>query len=178
MTASGNSHRRRPTRLHDLARHVVHAAGRFTFWALVAFHVGLLGTQIAEGRLFEPQTVGRWVVAVLVLAGFRRLSRLGLPLIFGRRATVLWLLVILLHCHAGWASGTVSVDLGIPETLGALATVTGSASVLGALIVALLVTLLRLRLDGRAARVAPTVLAGIASPGFVFRFAPRPPPLG
>ena len=117
---------RRVTGAGDLARRVVHAAGRLAFWALVTFHVGLFAVHVVQGRLFEPETAGRWIVAVLLLAGFRRLSHLGLPLVFGQRAVVLWLLVILLHCHAGWANGSTSLDLAVPETLGALSQITGS----------------------------------------------------
>jgi hypothetical protein len=177
MTNSATFGRRRVTGAGDLARRVVQVAGRLAFWALVAFHVGLLSVHVVQGRLLEPQTAGRWVVAVLLLAGFRRLSSLGLPLVFGQRAVVLWLLVILLHCHAGWANGTASLDLAVPETLGALTQLTGSITVLGALLVALLKLLPRLRRDGRAACAAPVILAGLASPGFVFQFAPRPPPV-
>ncbi len=177
MTSSSTLGRRRVTGAGDLARRVVRAAGRLAFWALLAFHAGLLSVHVTQGRLLEPQTAGRWVAAVLVLAGFRRLSRLGLPLVFGQRAVVLWLLVILLHCHAGPAGGSTSVDLGIPETIGALAQMTGTISVLGALLVVLLAAAQRPRRDLRAAFAAPVILAGLAAPGFVFRFAPRPPPL-
>jgi hypothetical protein len=177
MSSSKTFDRRRVTGAGDLARRVVHASGRLAFWALVTFHVGLFAVHVIQGRLFEPETAGRWIVAVLLLAGFRRLSHLGLPLVFGQRAVVLWLLVILLHCHAGWANGSASLDLAVPETLGALSQLTGSLTVLGALLVVLLVALQRLRRDGRAALAAPVILAGLASPGFVFGFAPRPPPL-
>ena len=177
MMNSRTKHRRRVIRAGDLAGHVVHAAGRFAFWALVTFHVALLSVHVTQGRLLEPQTAGRWIVAVLLLAGFRRLSSLGLPLVFGQRAVVLWLLVILLHCHAGWASGSTSLDLAMPETLGALSQLTGSLTVLGALLVVLLVAQQRLRRDGRAACSVPVILGGLVSPGFVFQFAPRPPPL-
>ena len=131
MTSNRTIGRRRVTGAGDLAGHVVHAAGRLAFWALVAFHAGLFSVHLIQGRLLEPQTAGRWVVAVLLIAGFRRLSSLGLPLVFGQRAVVLWLLVLLLHCHAGWASGSTSLDLAVPETLGALSQLAGSLTVAG-----------------------------------------------
>lgn len=169
--------RRRVTRAGDLAGRVVRAAGRLSFWALVTFHVGLLSVHVTQGRLLEPQTAGRWVVAVLLLAGFHRLSSLGLPLVFGQRAVVLWLLVILLHCHAGWANGSTSLDLAVPEALGALSQLAGPLTLLGALLVVLLIGRQRLWRDGRAAFASPVILGGLASPGVVFQFAPRPPPL-
>ena len=177
MTNSRTFDRRRVTGAGDLAGRVIYAAGRLAFWALVAFHAGLFSVHVIQGRLVEPQTAGRWIVAVLLLAGFRRLSRLGLPLVFGQRAVVLWLLVILLHCHAGWANGSTTIDLAVPETLGALSQLTGSVAVLGALLVVLLIARQRQRRDGRAAFAAPVILAGLASPGFVFRLAARPPPI-
>jgi hypothetical protein len=176
MASSRTIGRRRVTHAGDLARRAVRVAGRLAFWALVTFHVGLLSVHLVQGRLLQPQTAGRWVVAVLVLAGFRRLSRLGLPLVLGQRAVVLWLLVILLHCHAGWADSAASLDLAMPETLGAVSQIAGSIAVLGALLVVLSTAPKRLRRDGRAATAAPLILAGLAAPGFVFRFAPRPPP--
>jgi hypothetical protein len=177
MTSSRTFDRHRVTGAGDLARRAVYAAGRLAFWALVAFHVGLLSVHVVQGKLLEPQTAGRWVVAVLLLAGFRRLNSLGLPLVFGQRAVVLWLLVILLHCHAGSADGSTGLQFAVPETLGALSQLTGSITVLGASLVVLLTALQRLRRDGCAARAAPVILAGLASPGFVFQFAPRPPPV-
>ena len=152
-------------------------AGRLAFWVLVAFHAWLVVSHLFGGRPFEPQTAVRWVVAVGVLAGFRALSRLGLPLFFGRRAVVLWLLVILIHCQGVWNAGATSVQLGVPETVGALAQLIGSVSVLGTLLVALLATLVRAGHDGRQVFAIPVVVAGVPSPGVFFRFAPRPPPL-
>jgi hypothetical protein len=177
MTDNRTIGRRRVTGAGDLGRRVLHAAGRLAFWALVAFHAGVFSVDLIQGRLLESQTAGRWVVAVLLLAGFRRLSSLGLPLVFGQRAVVLWLLVILLHCHAGWATGPTSLDLAVPETLGALSQLAGSVTVLGALLLVLLTALHRPRRDGRAACAAPVVLVRLASPGFGVPFAPRPPPL-
>jgi len=177
MTNSTTFDRRRVTRTGDLARRAVYAAGRLAFWALVAFHAGLFSVHVVQGRLLEPDSAGRWVLAVLLLAGFRRLSRLGLPLVFGQRAVVLWLLVIMLHCHAGWANDSTGLDLAVPETLGALSQLAGSVAVLGPLLVVLLIGRQRLWRDGRAAFASPVIRGGLASPDFVFQFTPRPPPL-
>ncbi|MCX6551433.1 MAG: hypothetical protein NTY02_10585 [Acidobacteria bacterium] len=177
MAATAIPARRSLTRADDLVAMAVRATGRLAFAALVVFHAWLFWTHVAAGKLFEPQIALRWVVAVGVLVGFRALSRVGLPLFFGKRAVVLWLLVILIHCHAVWTGDATSAELGIPETIGALAQLTSSVSVLGTLLVILLATSLRAGQRGRPAFSIPVVVAGLASPGCTFRFAPRPPPL-
>jgi hypothetical protein len=154
----------------------VGALGRLAFWALVAFHAWLLVSHVVGGRPFEAQTVARWLAAVGVLVGFRALARLGLPLFSGKRAIVLWLLVILIHCHAVWSADLSQVPLGIPETLGALAQLVGSTGVLGTLLVVLLATVVRAGRDGRPNGFVPVVVAGLPTSGVVFRFSPRPPP--
>jgi len=177
MTAFTTTARRSSTRAETLVRLAVRAAGQVAFGLLVAFHVWLLWTHLVVGQAFEPQTAVRWLVAVGVLAGFRALSRRGHPLVFGRRAVALWLLVIVIHCHAGWTGDVVTADLGVPETLHALSLITGSISVLGALAVVLLVTQAPAAFDARLAVPASASIAGLPSDGFTYRFAPRPPPL-
>lgn len=180
MATYANAARRGTTRAEALVRMAVGALGRVAFALLVALHVWLLWTHLLAGKAFEPGTALRWLVAVGVLVGFRALSRLGLPLLSGRRAVVLWLLVILIHCHAVWTGDVITADLGVPETLHALSQLTGSVSVLGTLIVALVAAQaahVAAVVDLRRARPAPALVAGLPSDGFTFRFAPRPPPL-
>ena len=177
MTTYATPARRSSTRAQDLVLIAVRAAGQVAFGLLVAFHVWLLWTHIVAGKAYEPATAFRWLLAIGVLAGFRALSRLGLPLLFGRRAVALWLLVILIHCHAVWTGDVVTADLGVPETLHALSQITGSISVLGALAVVLLGTQAAAALVMRRALLVPIGLAGLSSDGFTHGFAPRPPPL-
>jgi len=170
--------RQSSSRAETLVRTSVQALGRLAFALLVAFHVWLLWTHLVVGKAFEPETAVRWLVAVGVLAGFRALSRHGLPLLFGRRAVALWLLVILIHCHAVWTGDVVTSDLGVPETLHALSQITGSISVLGTLVVALVAAHAAAAvLDVRRVVPTPALVAGLPSDGFTYRFAPRPPPL-
>jgi len=180
MAIHGNAARHGTTRAETLVRMAMGALGRAAFALLVAFHAWLLWTHLAAGQAFEPGEVIRWLVAVGVLVGFRALSRLGLPLLSGRRAVVLWLLVILIHCHAVWTGGVITADLGVPETLHALSQFTGSISVLGTLIVTLVAVHAAHAAavaDRRRTMPAPALVAGLPSDGFTFRFAPRPPPL-
>jgi multisubunit Na+/H+ antiporter MnhB subunit len=68
--------------------------------ALVIFHLVLFWDQIADGRLLDPAVAVRWGVSALLLAALAALRRAGVPLLWGRRALVVWVLVALLH----WAA--------------------------------------------------------------------------
>ena len=64
---------------------------------IVAFHGGLLWQRLVDGSLLEPVVVARWAVSALLCVALLRLWRNGLPLLRGRRAGVIWLIVALLH---------------------------------------------------------------------------------
>lgn len=177
MTTFPSTARRTTPRADALLQSAVRALGQLAFAALVVFHVWLLWTHIVAGKAFEPGTAMRWLVAVGVLAGFRALSRRGLPVLFGRRAIVLWLLVILIHCHAVWTGDVVVSDLALPETVHALSQLTGAVGVLGTLLAALLVARAAAHAPVRRLAAVPAMAAGLPSDGVTFRFAPRPPPL-
>jgi hypothetical protein len=169
--------RRSASRADALVMTAVGAAGQLAFGLLVIFHVWLLWTHVVAGKAFEPQTALRWLVAVGVLAGFRALSRRGLPLLVGRRALVLWLLVVLLHCHAVWTGDVITADLAMPEAVQALSQLTGAIALVGAVIVMRLAAHAAAAASRRRADPARATVAGLPSDGFTFRFAPRPPPL-
>ena len=57
------------------------------------------GGGVASSTLLEPWVTVRWAVAALCLAGFAYLRRTGVSIVWGRKALILWLLVLL--CHAG-----------------------------------------------------------------------------
>jgi hypothetical protein len=169
---------RRARRPADVLAAAARALGQLGFAALVVFHVWLLGTHLVDGRVFEPATAVRWALAVLVLAGFRALGRRGLPLVFGRRAVGLWLLVVIIHCSAAWDGGAAAaLDRAIPESVTALAQVSVTALVLGAALAMAVATARRPGIGGRPARSAPAIVAGLPFAGFAFQFSPRPPPL-
>jgi hypothetical protein len=68
--------------------------------ALVAFHLVLFWDQIGDGRLFDPAVAVRWAMSALLLLALTGLRRAGVPILWGRRALVVWVLVALLH----WAA--------------------------------------------------------------------------
>ena len=153
-------------------------AARSAFSLLVAFHAWLLWTHLAGGKALDPQTAARWVVAAIVLVGFRALQRHGLSLFWGKRAVVLWLLVVVIHCHAVWGGAPVTVELGIPETITLLAQMTAPAATILGLFFLGLFAALTARWAAAALRdEEPSRLAGLPASGYLFRFSPRPPPV-
>jgi hypothetical protein len=69
------------------------------FGALLAFHVVLLWSHVGSGRLFEPAVALRWTIGLVLLALLVALRRVGVPVLWGRRALVVWVLVALLHVN-------------------------------------------------------------------------------
>jgi hypothetical protein len=177
MTTGLTATRRTTTRPAGLVTAAVRALGRLAMAALVVFHAWLLGEHLLGGQAFEPATAARWVLALLVLAGFRALSRRGLPLFSGRRAMVLWLLVAILHCGAAWHGGAAALDTAIPESVTVLAQLALATAVIGYVLAAALASSPGPWPAGRAAFPVPVLIAGLPSTGVAFRFSPRPPPL-
>jgi hypothetical protein len=67
---------------------------------LILLHVAVLWDRVVHGRLTDPEIGLRWLGAVVLTAGLLVLRRRGIPLLWGRRALVFWLLVLLLHAGA------------------------------------------------------------------------------
>jgi len=169
--------RRSATRPDVLVTAGVRALGHVVVAALVVFHAWLLGLHLLDGRAFEPDAAARWGLAVLVVAGFRALSRRGLPLFTGRRAVGLWLLVVLIHCSAASDGSATAFDRAIPESVTALAHVSFATAAVGIVLLAGVASATRPRTGGRPAFPVPILVAGLPSSGFVYCFSPRPPPL-
>jgi hypothetical protein len=153
-----------------------------TFWAaVVVFHAALLLSHAESGRLFEPVTATRWLVGLALVAGLHGLRRCG-AVFRGRRAVVLWLLVILLHGHAAWSPSAVDAAGGWPALLtlqvGSGAMFGASLTVLGRLALALR----RRRLCGLVPTppwVTVSRTAGFTeAAGFGIASLARPPPCG
>lgn len=65
--------------------------------ALTAFHGRLLWQRLADGSLLQPVVIARWAMSAVLVIALLQLWRKGLPLLRGRRAGVLWLVVVVLH---------------------------------------------------------------------------------
>jgi hypothetical protein len=63
---------------------------------LFAFHALLLWQRVLDLSLFKPVPAIRWLATAALLIGLYRLRRRGVSLLRGRKAVVLWLLVLLL----------------------------------------------------------------------------------
>lgn len=175
---SGLTALRAATRPIDLATVALRAAGHVAFAALVVFHVWLLGLHLLDGRALQPATAARWGLGVVVLAGFRALSRRDLPLFRGRRAVVLWLVVVIIHCSAAWDGGAAAaLDKAIPETVAAVAQLSFAAGVVGLVLLAALAHAGRPVAGRRPSFPVPALVAGLPSTGLALRFSSRPPPL-
>ncbi|HEX6211301.1 MAG TPA: hypothetical protein VF136_11025 [Methylomirabilota bacterium] len=83
---------------------------------LVVFHVWLFARQLLAGQLLDPDLALRWATGGLLVAALVWLRRRGVPLLYGRRALSVWLLVALLHCWGAAASaGSQEPPVPVPE---------------------------------------------------------------
>jgi hypothetical protein len=82
-------------------RWFVSALGLVAVVSLVFLHVSILWARITQGRLGEPLIALRWGAAFVLLLALLALRRRGVPLLWGRRALVFWLLVLVLHAGTG-----------------------------------------------------------------------------
>lgn len=176
MTAPDS--RRARLRVAEASGLVLRALARLATAVLVVFHLWLLWTHIVTGRLFEPDVLVRWAVAVFVAAALLALYRLHLSLFWGRRAVVLWLLVVLIHGHAAWSGQTQPVlPDALPEAVAALMPVGAVAATLLLVVVAAGARERRSAPPSRRARLASTVVAGPRLGSCFPPFSPRPPPV-
>jgi hypothetical protein len=172
-----------PWRVHAQGRPDQRVAGillRSATVALVAFHVWLLRAHLVSGQFLEPAVAARWIGAVLILVAFCALHRRGVPLLWGRRAIVLWLLVILLHVSASRPSSIQIRDaLALPAAAATTALPTGLLPLLTGLGLALLAARRRREAGALGAiRAAPAGIAPVPSTrtGAVVELSSRPPP--
>lgn len=169
--------RRANLRVAEASGLVLRALAKLATAVLVVFHLWLLWTHIVTGRLLEPDVLVRWAVAAVVAAALLALYRLHLSLFWGRRAVVLWLLVVLIHGHAAWSGQTPSVlSDALPEAVAALMPVGAVASALLLAVGAAGAGERRLAPPSRLARVAVTFVVGPCFGSCLPPFSPRPPP--
>jgi hypothetical protein len=147
---------------------------------LSVFHAWLLASHIHQGRMTDPAVAVRWVAGALILAGFLFLRRVGAPLLWSRRAVVLWLFVVLLHWHAiASPSALVPYTFAMPETITVAAGPVALGPVFAVLGFAILAARMKRRaFDLRALRVCPSgpSFAGVPVGGFAPQISSRPPP--
>jgi hypothetical protein len=68
--------------------------------ALAVFHIFLFWDRLVGGDLFDPAIAVKWLAAACLVSALMVLRRMGIPLTQGRKACVVWLLVVLLHASS------------------------------------------------------------------------------
>lgn len=172
------------TRRHPLAglrksvRRLGSAACLAVVLGLIAFHTGLLRDRVAQGALFDAATASRWLVSAVVLGAFLALHRHGVSVLWGRKAAVLWLLVLVLHI------GAQPGVTGAPTSDAARASASGLFLLPSSLLPVALAFVAaawaagarREKLLPSRVEAFPTGPANAFAAGFAFSLAPRPPP--
>ncbi len=155
-------------------RSLVSALGLVAVASLVLLHVSILWARITQGRLGEPVIALRWGAALVLLFALLALRRRGVPLLWGRRALVFWLLVLVLHAGMGVPQDTRHPIA--PEQL--LFVLPAAAAPTCLLLVVLAATLAGTALAGPVVELAPGAAGGIPvrRRGFRLALASRPPP--
>ena len=147
---------------------------------LVLFHARLLLAHLAGGQILEPAEATRWIAGALILSAFMALRRRGIPVLHGRRALVLWLLVGMLHVSASQPPGAAFREvLGLPAALATVSLPAGLAPLLTGLSLVLLAALRRRQSAVSAASVALRMAPGTPATraGSPLQISSRPPPL-
>jgi hypothetical protein len=162
------------------ARLALSASVAVSVLALVVFHLVLFWNQIGDGRLLDPAVAVRWGLSALLLAVLAGLRRAGVPVFWGRRALVMWVLVALLHWTAmpagdldditqrGGQAALVLVDLSVSSAAGLL--------LAASLLLLLLLGARPLPSAARAMRVRPFAAAGAHAAILGLHLASRAPP--
>jgi hypothetical protein len=155
-------------------------AGPALLALVVLYHAFLLWQRVADLTLLEPAVAARWLATLIFLLVLFRLHRRGVPLIWGRKALVFWLLVLLLHLSFYGPLGEgmeASLDIQRAGLILAL-----PATVIGVTLAAVCLALLAGFLGVSPARPACTFLP-LDAPGgpsllagWTLQLACRPPP--
>jgi hypothetical protein len=146
--------------------------------ALIVFHVLLLGGDVLRGRVLDPVVAARWLAAVALFGALVAFRQVGVPLLWGRRAAVVWLMVLFLHGHAA-ANGQPGALLASEEPGAPVILVLAPLLVAGLAAAALgVLRRLRRRLVESLPPGSPGAppAASRAHAGVGFLLAPRAPP--
>lgn len=146
---------------------------------LGGFHAWLLYDGVATGRILDIDVALRWVAGLALDRHPGGFPRLGVPLLRGRKAVVLWALVVILHAHA-MATRPVALGAETPTTqvLRVARRATGGplATAFGLILLAIGAQRAIVALRRRLVLLTSDTLAH-ARGGGISLAAPRPPPV-
>lgn len=159
------------------ARRLLALLGTAAGIALVVFHIGLLWRRLADLTILDPFVALRWAGAVLLTLTMLRFRGAGVSLLRGRRAAVLWTLVLFLHAVVPGpaAAHTPAIAEAAQELLFAT-----QVAVVLLVAIALLTGVRRARKAKPRLRVRGLALAdpaGLLGSALVPQLASRPPPV-
>jgi hypothetical protein len=170
---------RRPTGSGPLLRRWCGYAAALAITVLVVFHASILYNHLVDGTLADPVVAFRWAIGGVLACLLVVFQRMGAPLLQGRRALVVWVLVALLHVSAA-RTLTVSLINVTPEDAAAVLVVLPAAApvLLGAmlLVVMALVSATTSAPGLRQAWLAHDADARLAANPLVPLLPPRAPP--
>lgn len=66
---------------------------------LLYLHSLLLAERLSDLSILEPVVAVKWIASLLILVVLLKFRLAGIPLLKGRKALVVWMLVLLLHCQ-------------------------------------------------------------------------------
>lgn len=141
------------------------------------FHVWLLGSQLWDGQLAEPELILRWSIAAGLVAALIGLRRRDASMFRGRKAVSIWLLAALLHGPAMAGEHTAFESPALPEAITAVIQI-AAASVMVWLGLARLAALAANPFAPPRVRLRPVPIRARGAHHSYQRscFAPRPPP--
>ena len=148
--------------------------------ALIGFHAWLLYDGISTGRILDLDVAARWAAGLALTGVLVVFWRLGVPLLRGRKAVVLWALVVVLHAHA-MATRPVALGAETPATqvLVSLAVQLGGplATAFGLILLAIGARPAAASFRRRLVLVLTSDTLAHARSGGISLAAPRPPPV-
>ncbi len=160
-------------------RHLLRALPVGLITLLLAFHAWLFVSSITTGRVLELGVALRWAAGLGLSAAFVALWRLGVPLLRGRKALVLWILVGVLHASAVASTPTtLEGDAHGAQTLISLAVQLGGplAAAFGIVLLVCFVRTTCPRVERRLVLVLTSDTLAHVRAGGICIAAPRPPP--
>lgn len=168
-----------PRRMSLRARTMLSRLAWLSAVGLALFHGWLLWCRVSHPASIEPRVVLRWMAGLGLLGVLVALRRLGVPLLWGRKALAFWMLVFLLHWSASAPPTEEAVTIDPSEQL--LLALPGTLS-LAAVVSTLLLALATAKAQAALARPG---LVGFVLLPFPLRLStfslagesPRPPPV-